>query len=89
MTEVLYGKVLIDDEGILKQLQEWIEELYKGYDLDEDILKNLNSVEEGEIGPPILKEETYRTQERLKNHKDLRPDIFPEEMLKNFRFWED
>ena len=39
-------------DGILKQWQECIEDLYKGQDLDENVLENVNGIEEDEIGPP-------------------------------------
>lgn len=42
-----------DEEVILKHWQEYIEELYKIQDLDENIPENMNSVEEFEIGHPF------------------------------------
>lgn len=41
----------------------------KGQNLDENILENMNSVKEDEIGPPILREEFDEALTGLKDHK--------------------
>ena len=63
-----------NDEIILIQWQDYIESFYsrdnfKGQDLVENVLKNVNSVEEYEIGPPILGEEFDRVFKGLRMTK--------------------
>lgn len=47
------GRVITDEDGILKQWKRYVEELYTGQDIHENITENENNVEDYEIRPPI------------------------------------
>lgn len=49
--------MIIVEEGILKQWEGYVEDLYKGQELEENLLGNKVHVEEVEKGPPNLKSE--------------------------------
>ena len=77
------GVLLTEPNEVIGRWIEYIEELYAKDDKPDTVpLEQDEEMEAGRLGPDILKEESEKAMQQLKNGKSQGVDVIPVEMIK-------